>query len=200
MDNIKTILGSYVSNLKLNSLDTYVYLIRDNVFGDIIFSPNTCGMKTISLNDINDKYFGKMYSVNAIKDKTFGYETHIGLLDSFNNIEYYNAVHQYNKAMYIYKSILNDIVYADDISYINALNTDENFYNNILTRKSADGVGKFIIDNRVIYLSPTMLPGTKSNDLDAEIYYNKNNDYFTVKFITHKKQCDVNTFMRFLCI
>lgn len=200
-NNICTILEGYISNLKLNSLDNYVYIIRDNnVFGDIVFSTNSSGIKTISCKDISDKYFGKMYSVDAIKGKTLGYETEIGLLDTFDNIGKYNAIQQYQKAMYVYTCILNDIVNADDVSYINSLNTNEDFYNNILIRKSADGAGKFIINNRPIYIAPTMLPGTKKTDLDAEVYYKTGNDYFTIKFITHKKQCDVNTFMRFLCL
>ena len=200
MTNACTIFEKYIKELKLSTLNEYVYIIRDNIFGDVMFSPSSNGISMISCNDIHDKYFNKMYSVNVFKGKTIGYETDIGVIEGFDNIAYFNAVQKFDKDMKIYNCVRNDISTATNVSYINNLNTDENFYNNILIKKSADGAGKFILDNRVIYVAQTMLPGTKSTPIDAEVYYTNGNDYFTVKFITHKKQNDIYTFMRFLCI
>ena len=200
MTNACTIFEKYIKELKLSTLNEYVYIIRDNIFGDVMFSPSSNGISMISCNDIHDKYFNKMYSVNVLKGKTIGYETDIGVIEGFDNIAYFNAVQKFDKDMRIYNCVRNDISTATNVSYINNLNTDENFYNNILIKKSADGAGKFILDNRVIYVAQTMLPGTKSTPIDAEVYYTNGNDYFTVKFITHKKQNDIYTFMRFLCI
>lgn len=200
MTNACTIFEKYIKELKLSTLNEYVYIIRDNIFGDVMFSPSSNGISMISCNDIHDKYFNKMYSVNVFKGKTIGYETDIGVIEGFDNIAYFNAVQKFDKDMRIYNCVRNDISTATNVSYINNLNTDENFYNNILIKKSADGAGKFILDNRVIYVAQTMLPGTKSTPIDAEVYYTNGNDYFTVKFITHKKQNDIYTFMRFLCI
>lgn len=200
MANACTIFEKYIKELKLSTLNEYVYIIRDNIFGDVMFSPSPNGISMISCNDIHDKYFNKMYSVNVFKGKTIGYETDIGVIEGFDNIAYFNAVQKFDKDMRIYNCVRNDISTATNVSYINNLNTDENFYNNILIKKSADGAGKFILDNRVIYVAQTMLPGTKSTPIDAEVYYTSGNDYFTVKFITHKKQNDIYTFMRFLCI
>ncbi len=200
MANACTIFEKYIKELKLSTLNEYVYIIRDNIFGDVMFSPSSNGISMISCNDIHDKYFNKMYSVNVFKGKTIGYETDIGVIEGFDNIAYFNAVQKFDKDMRIYNCVRNDISTATNVSYINNLNTDENFYNNILIKKSADGAGKFILDNRVIYVAQTMLPGTKSTPIDAEVYYTNGNDYFTVKFITHKKQNDIYTFMRFLCI
>lgn len=200
MANACTIFEKYIKELKLSTLNEYVYIIRDNIFGDVMFSPSSNGISMISCNDIHDKYFNKMYSVNVFKGKTIGYETDIGVIEGFDNIAYFNAVQKFDKDMKIYNCVRNDISTATNVSYINNLNTDEKFYNNILIKKSADGAGKFILDNRVIYVAQTMLPGTKSTPIDAEVYYTNGNDYFTVKFITHKKQNDIYTFMRFLCI
>ena len=200
MANACTIFEKYIKELKLSTLNEYVYIIRDNIFGDVMFSPSSNGISMISCNDIHDKYFNKMYSVNVFKGKTIGYETDIGVIEGFDNIAYFNAVQKFDKDMRIYNCVRNDISTATNVSYINDLNSDENFYNNILIKKSADGAGKFILDNRVIYVAQTMLPGTKSTPIDAEVYYTNGNDYFTVKFITHKKQNDIYTFMRFLCI
>lgn len=200
MANACTIFEKYIKELKLSTLNEYVYIIRDNIFGDVMFSPSSNGISMISCNDIHDKYFNKMYSVNVFKGKTIGYETDIGVIEGFDNIAYFNAVQKFDKDMRIYNCVRNDISTATSVSYINNLNTDEKFYNNILIKKSADGAGKFILDNRVIYVAQTMLPGTKSTPIDAEVYYTNGNDYFTVKFITHKKQNDIYTFMRFLCI
>ena len=200
MANACTIFEKYIKELKLSTLNEYVYIIRDNIFGDVMFSPSSNGISMISCNDIHDKYFNKMYSVNVFKGKTIGYETDIGVIEGFDNIAYFNAVQKFDKDMRIYNCVRNDISTATNVSYINNLNTDENFYNNILIKKSADGAGRFILDNRVIYVAQTMLPGTKSTPIDAEVYYTNGNDYFTVKFITHKKQNDIYTFMRFLCI
>ena len=200
MANACTIFEKYIKELKLSTLNEYVYIIRDNIFGDVMFSPSSNGISMISCNDIHDKYFNKMYSVNVFKGKTIGYETDIGVIEGFDNIAYFNAVQKFDKDMRIYNCVRNDISTATNVSYINNLNTDENFYNNILIKKSADGAGKFILDNRVIYVAQTMLPGTKSTPIDAEVYYTNGNDYFTAKFITHKKQNDIYTFMRFLCI
>ena len=200
MTNACTIFEKYIKELKLSTLNEYVYIIRDNIFGDVMFSPSSNGISMISCNDIHDKYFNKMYSVNVFRGKTVGYETDIGVIEGFDNIAYFNAVQKFDKDMRIYNCVRNDISTATNVSYINNLNTDENFYNNILIKKSADGAGKFILDNRVIYVAQTMLPGTKSTPIDAEVYYTNGNDYFTVKFITHKKQNDIYTFMRFLCI
>ena len=200
MTNACTIFEKYIKELKLSTLNEYVYIIRDNIFGDVMFSPSSNGISMISCNDIHDKYFNKMYSVNVFKGKTIGYETDIGVIEGFDNIAYFNAVQKFDKDMRIYNCVRNDISTATNVSYINNLNTDENFYNNILIKKSADGAGKFILDNRVIYVAQTMLPGTKSTPIDAEVYYTNGNDYFTVKFITQKKQNDIYTFMRFLCI
>ena len=200
MANACTIFEKYIKELKLSTLNEYVYIIRDNIFGDVMFSPSSNGISMISCNDIHDKYFNKMYSVNVFKGKTIGYETDIGVIEGFDNIAYFNAVQKFDKDMRVYNCVRNDISTATNVSYINNLNTDENFYNNILIKKSADGAGKFILDNRVIYVAQTMLPGTKSTPIDAEVYYTNGNDYFTVKFITHKKQNDIYTFMRFLCI
>ena len=200
MANACTIFEKYIKELKLSTLNEYVYIIRDNIFGDVMFSPSSNGISMISCNDIHDKYFNKMYSVNVFKGKTIGYETDIGVIEGFDNIAYFNAVQKFDKDMRVYNCVRNDISTATNVSYINNLNTDEKFYNNILIKKSADGAGKFILDNRVIYVAQTMLPGTKSTPIDAEVYYTNGNDYFTVKFITHKKQNDIYTFMRFLCI
>lgn len=200
MANACTIFEKYIKELKLSTLNEYVYIIRDNIFGDVMFSPSSNGISMISCNDIHDKYFNKMYSVNVFKGKTIGYETDIGVIEGFDNIAYFNAVQKFDKDMRIYNCVRNDISTATNVSYINNLNTDEKFYNNILIKKSADGAGRFILDNRVIYIAQTMLPGTKSTPIDAEVYYTNGNDYFTVKFITHKKQNDIYTFMRFLCI
>lgn len=199
MGNINIIFEDYVKDLKLNSEDKYVYVLRDDVFGCIIMSANKSGIVMAQCNDLHEKYFGKMYSTDVIKGKTMGYEYDIGVLEGFDSVIRFNAIQKYEKAMYIFNCIKMDIVSADSISYVDNLNTDETFYNDILLKKADDGVGKFIIDNRPVYLSPMMLPGTKKTDLDAVTYYKNGNEYFTIKFISHKKN-DVYTFMRFLCL
>ena len=57
MRNIGLIFGDYVKELKLTASDSYIYVIRDNVFGDIIFSTNSSGINMINCRDIHDKYF-----------------------------------------------------------------------------------------------------------------------------------------------
>lgn len=198
MGNVSLIFEDYVKELKLGALDKYVYVIRDNVFGDIIFSASSNGIRMISCSNLHDKYFGKMYLIDAIKNKTFGYESPIGVIEGFDSISLFNAQQQFERAMTILRFFSNDVNTSDNIEYINSLNTNDTFYNDILIKKSADGAGKFNIFGKIIYIAPSMLPSTKSTDLDAEGYYKTGNDYFTVKFISHKNKYDVCTFMRFL--
>ena len=66
MANACTIFEKYIKELKLSTLNEYVYIIRDNIFGDVMFSPSSNGISMISCNDIHDKYFNKLYK-NGIK-------------------------------------------------------------------------------------------------------------------------------------
>lgn len=197
--DVNTIFESYVKELKLSATDKYIYVIRNDLFGDIIFSANTNGIKMIRCVDIHDKYFGKMYSVDVIKNKTVGYESDIGVIEGFDSIARFNAIQIFNRAMSILNSIISDIVNSDNTEYLNYANSNDRFYNDILIKKSADGAKKFIFNNHIMYVAQTMFPGSKSTDLDIETYYKSGNDYYTAKFISHKKY-DVLLFMRFLCL
>lgn len=199
--NSGIIFNQYMKDLKLTSLDQYIYTLNNHsVFGNIVFSFNPGRINIIHCNNIHDKYFNKLYSVNSLKEKTNGYETDIGIIENFDSISKFNAIQNFNKIIRIIDSLSNDIINATDIKFIDNLNEDYDFYNNILIRKSAEGVGRCILNNRVIYISPSMLPGSKSTKLDAKMYYTEGKTYFTIEFITHKDTNDISTFMHFLCL
>lgn len=201
MDNIETIFYNYVKDLKPSPLDEYIYVVKNAIFGNIVFIANPTGINMIPCGDkLHDKYYDKMYSINVIKGKTIGYETDIGVLDNFSDIAIYNALQQFRKAMNSLDIVINDIMLADETSYMNSINKDDCFYNNILSKCASDGADKFIINGRPIYISANMLPCSKSTMIDTISYYKTGNDYFTVKFICNKKQNVVYTFMRFLCL
>ena len=128
-----------------------------------------------------------------------GYESDIGVIERFDSIARFNAIQIFNRAMSILNSIISDIVNSDNTEYLNYANSNDKFYNDILIKKSADGAKKFIFNNHIMYVAQTMFPGSKSTDLDIETYYKSGNDYYTAKFISHKKY-DVLLFMRFLCL
>ena len=44
MTNACTIFEKYIKELKLSTLNEYVYIIRDNIFGDVMFSPSSNGI------------------------------------------------------------------------------------------------------------------------------------------------------------
>lgn len=199
LKNSGKIFMPYIKDMKLKSTNEYFYIIRDNTLGDVLFVNNPGSVILINCDNIHEKYLNKMYSVNAILGKTVGYETEVGVLENMDYITKFNAIQLFEKALNCLKSIVMDITTANDIKNISGLNNDEMFYNNVLLNKAADGVSKYILDNRAIYLAPNMLPGTKKTDLDAKIYYTNGNPYFLVEFISHKSK-DVRTFMKFLCL
>lgn len=200
MNNIGVIFCDYVKDLKPSSLDEYIYVVNNTIFGNIIFISNPTSINMIPCGDLHDKYYNKMYSINAIKGKTIGYETDIGILDNFDDITRFNALQQFQKAMCSLNNIINEVMLANEVSHINNINEDECFYNNILSKRASDGAGKFIINGRPIYISSNMLPCSKSTVIDTIVYYKKGNDYFTIKFVCNKKQNVVYTFMKFLCL
>ena len=104
----------------------------------------------------------------------------------------------FNKSISTLEELSSYIRSCIDTNYISGLNNDERFYNDVLLRKTADGASRYILKNKVIYLTPSMLPGTKKTDLDARIYNLNNNYNFIVEFISHKDNLDIQTFMNFL--
>lgn len=191
----------YVKDLKTTASEEYVYITRDNFFGDIIFSVNSCAINVINLPVISDKYFNKMYSINSIVKSTPAFETWFGQLNgSSYTYQYYCKQILLDKSMYQLGTFKDDIVLASNIDKINDINTDEMFYNNILLRKSDEGAGRFVYKDKIIYVAPCMLPGSKSTPIDMSIYERDNCKYFVVVFTTHKKTNDIMTMMRFLKI
>ncbi len=201
MDSINIIFEKYVKGLKLSVAEDYIYVVRDDYFGDIVFSTNTTSLGIIRcMDDISDKYFNKMISVDVIKGKSNGYEYDIGILGINDYIHHYNCVDKFRKSMRILNSFKKDLIYYDSINTIYNLQKEEFFSNNILKRKADDGAGKYIYDKKIMYVAPCMLPGSKSTAIDATIYYTNGNDYYTTLFNTHKKEFDVMTLMKFICL
>ena len=197
------ILSSYVSELKLNASEEYIYLYNSNILGEVIFSINTSSIKCIfNESDIAPKYFNKMYLVNALLGNTIGVDIdELGIIDGQSQIAQYNAYYTYNKAISQMNGICNDIQCATDISYIPSINQDQLFYNSILSRKASDGEGSYLVlDKYRIYMTPNMIPSSKSTPVDMKIYYTNGNDYILADFISHKKRHEVHTYMRFLLL
>ena len=93
MDSINIIFEKYVKGLKLSVAEDYIYVVRDDYFGDIVFSTNTTSLGIIRcMDDISDKYFNKMISVDVIKGKSNGYEYDIGILGINDYIHHYNCI------------------------------------------------------------------------------------------------------------
>lgn len=199
MNNISIIFEGYVKDLKLSASEDYIYIVNDDYFGDIVFSISQTCLSMIKC-DLSTKYFNKMISVNAIKGKTIGYEYSIGILEGNDFITEYNCHEKFRRAMRILNQFKIDLQNADVVKPEYSAQTNESFYNNILLRKADDGAGKFICSDNIMYLAPCMLPGSKSTEVDIINYYKTGNDYYTTKFITHKKTSDVITLMKFICL
>ena len=198
------VLSQYVKDLKTTSLESYVYTSRDDFFGDIIYSYNTCYLSFMNLNIISDDYLNKMFSIKCIKDEIPGYELWFGILEQPMYTYTYVCRQWQKQSINMIKDFKKDIQNATFIHKITNLNENEAFYNDILCRKSDEGAGRFVISNvtgmtdKVLYIAPCMLPGSKSTPLDMVIYDIDECGYFVVAFITHKKTGDVTTLMRFL--
>lgn len=202
-----SVLSQYVKDLKTTSLEDYVYTSRDDFFGDVIFSYNSCYLNFMSLGIISDDYLNKMFSIKCVKDETgtmHGYELWFGVLEQPMYTYTYVCRQWHKQAINQLASFKEDMHRATFIHKIANVNENEDFYNNILCRRSDDGAGRFVISNvtgmtdKVLYIAPCMLPGSKSTPLDMVIYDIADNGYFVVAFITHKKTGDVTTLMRFL--
>lgn len=199
LKNSSTIFKSYLKSMKIKTnTNKYFYVIRHNIFGNILFVTNPGNIIMTKCDNLSDKYFNKIYSTDVVYDKTVGFETDIGILENFDSITRYNAVTSFNKSISTLEELSSYIRSCADIDYISGLNNDERFYNDVLLRKTADGASRYILKNKVIYLTPSMLPGTKKTDLDARIYNLNNNYNFIVEFISHKDNLDIQTFMNFL--
>ena len=57
-----------------------------------------------------------------------------------------------------------------------------------------------IFGDKMMYIAPCMLPGSKSTPLDAIGYYRTGNDYYVASFTTHKPTNDVITLIKFICL
>ena len=200
MNIINKALSKYVKEMKLSSQDKYVYLLRNQFLGDVLVSMNDYSVKTVEVHDIAEGYFNKIYSVDYIKGDILGCNIpDVGVLDTIDYITIQNIVYIYQVHMKKLSALISDINVATDIRYANGLNNDEIFYNEILSKRKTDGAGRYILCGRVLYMSPSALPCTKKNDLDAVTYYSPGYPYYIVRFITHKS-CDVNTYFRVMCL
>lgn len=199
MNIINKVLCKYVNGMKLTKDDKYVYLIHNDILGGVVLvSVNGWSVQSVPIyDDISTEYINKVYSVPYINGETFGYKSDVGILDTFDYTTVYNIIHQYQTDMKKVSDIVSDITSATDMKLYPLLNNDEVFYNEILMKRKSDGAGRYILGDRVIYLSPSILPGTKKNDLDAMVYSNIQNNYFMVCFTVHKS-FDINMYMRFL--
>lgn len=202
-NNLSLIFDQYVKDLKLTTNEDYVYVMKDDLFGDIIFSVSSTAINMVKCYNIPDKYFGKMISVDVIKDKSIGYEFDIGIINSNEFIVLYNCTEKFKKAMRILNQFKKDIIssaYQEPLPTL--LGDESDFYNNVLLKKSAEGAGKFIFNNNIMYMAPCMLPvGKSSVQLTATKYYSDNSDYYTVVFNSNKKNDnEVLTLMKFLNI
>lgn len=200
MDNLNILFSSYIKDLKLSANEEYVYVTRDDFFGDIIFSYNSACLNMTRCDGISDKYMNKIISVEAIK-RNFYTEYDFGYLFLQDQILAFNCRRKLFKAMGVLNMFKNDIKMSDNVQHMYKLNDPEqDFYNNILTRKADDGAGRYIFDDKIICIAPCMLPGTKSTDLDVIGYQKTGNDYFVALFNTHKKERDVVTLIRLLSL
>ena len=199
-----SILLQNVKDLKTTAMEKYVYTVRDNFFGDILFSINTTYVNFIKLSDVSNDYFDKMISIDCIKQGYPGFEIWFGVLDQAGYTYQYACRQTQLKVYRVLASFKEDMMRATFIHKISNLQEDERFYNDILLRKSDDGAGKFIISNvvgmndKVLYIAPCMLPASKTTPLDLVIYDIAGCDYFVAAFISHKKTGDITTLMRFL--
>lgn len=202
MDNIAMIFQQYVKNLKMTANEQYIYIVRDDFFGDIVFTVNSTSLSFVRCPELSDKYFGKMIDIDCIKKKIVGVETEIGVLSDASFITQYNCREKLIKNMKIFNQFKLDIQTCDRVRQRCSIQTsDEDFFNNILTRKSDEGAGRYIFENdNIMYVAPCMFPGSKTTSIDATSYYKTGNDYYVMMFITHKKTGDVATLMRFLCL
>lgn len=199
MNNLSVVFDQYVKDLKLSASEDYIYVVDHGYVGPIVFSINSNSLNMIKINTpISDKYINKMISVDVIKGKTIGYEFDIGILSDQDYIHQYNCHEKRKRAMNVLYGFTCDIMNATSITKRNQINTDEKFYNDILSRKADMGAGRYVMDNRVMYLAPCMFPGSKSTDIDVVSYYTQGNDYFVASFTTHKKTNDIITLMRFI--
>ena len=193
------IFNQYVKDLKPTASEEYVYITRDNFFGDIIYSVNSSAINFIKIPELADSYFGKMYSIDCITKSTPGFEAWFGVLNDGSYTYQYCCRHMLQKkAEFTLGGFKNDLAGSNNIQIVNNLNEDPMFYNNILLRKSSEGAGRFIYKDKVMYIAPCMLPGSKSTPIDMTIYDRAQSNYFIVVFVTHKKTNDVTTLMRFL--
>lgn len=199
IDSINLIFDQYVKDLKVTSTGAYIYVFNNEFFGTVIVYPTSSAINMIKIQaPMPDRYMNKMISVDVIKGKTIGYETEIGVLDNQDYITQFNCRVMYNKVWKSLYGFIVDINNASSIIRHSQINTDANFYNDIMIRKSDEGAGKFIMDGQVMYIAPCMLPATKSNEIDVTGYYIDNCDYYVASFTTHKKTNDVITMMKFL--
>jgi hypothetical protein len=201
MDNkVAMIFEQYVKDLKMSATEQYVYVVRDDFFGDIVFTVNSTSLSMMKCPELSDKYFGKMIYADFIRQKTIGFETEIGILDNNDFITLYNCRERFNKSIKILNQFKFDIQSADKINQKYALNEEEDFFNNVLTRKADEGAGRYIFNDNIMYTAPCMFPGSKTTGIDVTSYYKTGNDYYISLFNTHKKTGDVVTLMRFLCL
>lgn len=199
MNNVSIIFEDYVKDLKLSVAEDYIYVIRDDYFGDIVFSVSQTYLRMIQCENLSSKYFNKMISVNVIKGKTIGYEYDIGILEGNDFINHYNCTEKFRRALQILTQFKYELHDSDVVkSEYNVTTSNKSFYNDILLKKADDGAGRFISGENIMYLAPCMLPGSKSTEVDIINYYKTGNDYYTTKFVTHKKTNDILTFMKFI--
>lgn len=199
-----SVLTQSVKSLKTTAMEDYVYTLRDDFFGDILFSMNTTYINICRIPNLSDDYYGKMISIDCAVNEMPGFETWFGVLDSAGYTYQYMCRQKQKKVMSVFNNIKRDIQRTTSVYHINNIHEDEAFYNNILCRKASDGAGRYIIKNinwisdKVLYVAPCMLPGSKKTPLDMTIYEIEGSEYFVVSFTTHKPSGDVKTIMRML--
>lgn len=192
------VLLPYVKDLKPTANENYVYTARDVLFGDVIFSYNSATLNLIKMTDISDDYLNKIFSLNCIKNGVDGFSNWFGVIDSPTYTNQYFSRQIQKKAMQVLGEFRNDIHHSTNIMSKTDLQTDDEFYNNILIRKSDEGAGRYICGDKVMYVAPCMLPGSKSTPIHVTIYDNPEQPYFVAAFFTHKKSNTIMTLMRFL--
>lgn len=197
------VLEQYLKDLKPTADESYIYTLNDEFFGKVIFSKNSMCINMIQLSEISDEYLNKVFSINCIKNGIDGFSNWFGVIDNPSYTYQWVAKQTFNSAIESLRQFKQEMQCASYIGKKCLINEDPNFYNNILIRKSSEGAGRYIftdnaIGNKVMYVAPCMLPGSKSTPLDCVLYNLDGMTYNVVSFISHKKTNDVITMFRIL--
>lgn len=198
--NIAMIFEQYVKDLKPTASEDYIYVIRDNFFGDVVLIQNSsCINMMPAPQNLSDRYFNCMISYKFIKDLGVGgHLCKLGILDDISDTYMFKCSLQLTKVKSILDTFKFDIQSATKVDQYPMINQDERFFNNILSRKADDGAGIYAFENKVMVIAPCMLPGSKSTPLDLVCYSRPDRDYYIASFKTHKPTGDVTTLMRLL--